>query len=69
MKVKKTVNAYRKGRGDYEVELKPGETLHVRGLMSLVVHGEVSNVINVKCTEITGVDWVDMKLKRKIEVE
>ena len=69
MKVSKICDSYREQRGDYEVQLKPGETLRVYGEERLILCGEISNIIMIKCGNKSTKDWVDLKTRRVIVVE
>lgn len=69
MEVKKTCKDYREQRGDYEISLKEGESVIIRGYTGLVVEPDVTNVIRVKCKKDRRAKWCDKTTKREIEIK
>lgn len=71
MKVKKIHISYRPFRGDYEVELKRGETLRVVTDGQVITHGYSNNIVMVKSVSVKEEQktWSDLSIQREIIVE
>jgi hypothetical protein len=71
MEVKKTCEAYRESRGNYEIYLKTGETLTISGENGLIIIPYVSNSVKVKCETIKErmLPFSDGSIKAEIILE